>query len=182
MTDLLRVGVVGAGIGAGYIAGLQRQPGVEVTALCARTPTRLKPVAEKYHIPHTYTDYEQMLAQAPLDVIVVATPNHLHHPMTLAALDAGKHVLCDKPLALNAAQAREMVERVEQVGRKHFVPFTWRFLPAALYMQEIIAAGFVGRPYHINVRYYNHAWGDLHGPMRWQYDKTQAGSGALVIG
>ncbi len=179
MADLLRVGVVGAGIGAGYIAGFQEQPEVEVTALCTRTPTRLRPLAERYRIPHTYTDYESMLVQEPLDIVVIATPNHLHHSMTLAALDADKHVLCDKPLGMNTVQAREMVERAEQRGRKHFVPFTWRFLPAAAYMKEIIASGFVGQPYHINVRYFNRAWGDPHGPMRWQYDREQAGSGAL---
>ena len=179
MADLLRVGVAGAGIGAGYIAGFQKQPGVEVTALCTRTPTRLRPLAERYRIPHTYTDYKAMLAQEPLDIVVVATPNNLHHSMTLAALDAGKHVLCDKPLGLNTAQVREMVKRAEQAGRKHFVPFTWRFLPAAAYMKEIIDSGFVGQPYHINVRYFNRAWGDPHGPMRWQYDREQAGSGAL---
>ena len=93
---------------------------------------------------HTYTDYKAMLAQEPLDIVVVATPNNLHHSMTLAALDAGKHVLCDKPLGLNTAQVREMVKRAEQAGRKHFVPFTWRFLPAAAYMKEIIDSGFVG--------------------------------------
>jgi predicted dehydrogenase len=99
--------------------------------------------------------------------------------MTLAALGAGKHVVCDKPLALNAQQAREMLARAEQVGRRHFVPFIWRFVPAAAYMKEMIAAGFLGQLYHVNVRYFNLGWGDLRGPMRWQYDKAQAGSGSL---
>lgn len=177
MSDLLRVGVVGAGIGAGYIAGFQKQPGVEVAAVCARTSAG--PVAEKYHVPRTYTDYEAMLAQEPLDIVVIATPNYLHHPMTLAALNAGKHVVCDKPLAMNIRQAREMAECAEQVGRRHFVPFIWRFVPAAAYLKEIIASGFLGQPYHVNVRYFNLGWGDLRGPMRWQYDKARAGSGSL---
>ncbi len=179
MTDVLRVGVVGTGIGAGYIAGFQRQPGVEVTALCARTPARMAPVAARYQIPHLYTDYAAMLEQEPLDVVVIATPNNLHHPMTLAALDAGKHVLCDKPLALNVAQAQAMVERAEQSGRRHFVPFVWHFLPAAAYVRQIIASGFLGQVYHVNVRYFNLGWGDAQGPMRWQFDQAQAGSGAL---
>jgi predicted dehydrogenase len=179
MTDLLRVGVIGAGIGAGYIAGFQKQPRVEVTAVCARTPTRLLPVAQKYGIPRTYIDYELMMAQEPLDIVVVASPNYLHHPMTMAALEAGRHVLCDKPLALDVTQASEMAERAEKLGRKHFVPFTFRFFPAALYMKEIIASGFVGRPYHVNVRFYVSGWGDPQGPMRWQFEKEQAGSGVL---
>jgi predicted dehydrogenase len=177
--DQLRVGIVGAGIGAGYVAGFQKQPGVEVTAICARTPTRIAGVALRYGIPRRYTVYEQMLAQERLDIVAIATPNYLHHPMVLAALDAGKHVLCDKPLAMNVTQAREMVAKAESSGLRHFVPFTWRFLAAALYVKEIIASGFLGELYHANVRYYVSGWGDPQGPMRWQYDKERAGTGAL---
>lgn len=179
MTKGLRVGVVGAGIGAAYIAGFQRQPGVEVTSLCARTTARLGPLVEKYHIPHSYTDFKTMLAQEELDIVVIATPNYLHYPMVMAALDAGLHVLCDKPLALNAAQAREMARHADEVGRKHFVAFTWRFLPAAAYMKEIIAAGFLGQLYHVNVQYFVRSWPDPAQPMRWQLEKAQSGSGSL---
>ena len=179
MKDTLRVGVVGAGIGAGYIAGFQKQPGVEVSAVCARTLSRVEPLAKRYQVPHIYTGLDEMLDKEPLDIVVIATPNNLHHAMTLEALDAGKHVLCDKPLAMNTAQAQEMADRADALGRKHFVPFVLRFLPAALYMHEIIATGFLGRVLHVNVRYYVHGWGDMFGPMRWQYDLAQAGSGTL---
>ena len=177
--ERLRVGVVGAGIGAGYIAGFQTQPDVEVTAICARTTARMGDVAAKYSIPHAYTVYEEMLAREPLDIVAIATPNYLHHPMVLAALDAGKHVLCDKPLAMTAAQAAEMAARAESSRVKHFVPFTWRFVPASLYMKEIIDSGFLGELRHSNVRFYVSGWGDPEGPMRWQYDADKAGSGAL---
>ena len=175
----LRIGVVGAGIGAGYVAGFQKLPGAEVTALCARTLERIRPLADHYRVPKVYTDYAAMLAEEPLDVVVIATPNYLHHAMTLQALEAGRHVLCDKPLALNTAQAQEMYQRAEQLGRRHFVPFIFRFLPAAAYVKEIIASGFLGRLLHVNSRYYVLGWGDLYGPMRWQYNKQQAGSGTL---
>ena len=179
MSEILRVGTIGAGIGAAYIAGFQKQPGVEVSALCARTPVRLKLVAERYNIPRTYTDYQAMLDTERLDIVAIATPNYLHHPMTLSALEAGKHVLCEKPLALNVGQAGAMLEAAEQHGRKHFVPFTYRFLPAALYMKEILDAGFVGQVYHAYVRFHIRGWGDPSGPMRWQFQKEQAGSGVL---
>lgn len=179
MVRSLKVGIVGAGVGEGYVAGFQRQLGVEVAALCARTVGRLEPLALKYGIPRTYTDYESMLAQEPLDAVVIATPNYLHHSMTMAALDAGKHVICDKPLALNAAQAQEMLERATHINRKHFVPFVWHFVPAARYVKEIVESGFLGQLYHVNVRYFNLSWGDAHGPMRWQFDKEKAGSGAI---
>jgi predicted dehydrogenase len=179
MGTTLKVGVIGAGIGAGYIAGFQKHPGADVTAVCARTTSRVEPLARRYGIPSVYTDYEAMLEHEPLDIVVVATPNYLHHPMTLTTLKAGKHIVCDKPLALNVVQAREMVEAAEKAQRKHFVPFIWRFLPAARYMREIIEAGFVGQPFHVHVRYLNLGWGDMNGPLRWQYDKQQAGSGSL---
>ncbi|HZQ06141.1 MAG TPA: Gfo/Idh/MocA family oxidoreductase [Anaerolineae bacterium] len=179
MSETLRVGVVGAGIGAGYIAGFQKQSNVEVVALCARTRARMEPLAERYHILHLYTDYDEMLAREPMDIVVVATPNYLHHAMTLAALNANKHVICDKPLAMNVAQAQEMLDCANARGRKHFMPFVFRFLPAAQYMKEIIDVGFLGQVFHVNVRYYVHGWGDMFGPMRWQYDREQAGTGTL---
>jgi predicted dehydrogenase len=179
MTEIIRVGVAGAGIGAAYIAGFQRQPGVIVASVCARTPRHLGPLVEKYHIPLAYTDYKLMLEEG-LDVVVVATPNHLHHPMVMEALEAGANVLCEKPLALNVAQARSMVARAEQPGRKHSVAFTWRFLPAAAYTKEIIASGFLGQLYHANVRYFVRTWADPANAMRWQLDKPQTGSGSLA--
>ena len=152
---------------------------MEVSALCARTPARAESIAERYGISRTYTDYRKMLENEPLDIVAIATPNYLHHPMTLSALESGKHVLCEKPLALNVGQAGAMLEAAEQHERKHFVPFTYRFLPAALYMKEILDAGFVGQVYHAYVRFHVRGWGDPSGPMRWQFQKEQAGSGAL---
>ncbi len=177
--ERLRVGIVGAGIGAGYAAAFQQVEAVDVAAICARSSARAAPLAQKYHIPAVYTDYEAMLAQEPLDIVVVATPNNLHYPMTLTALEAGKHVICDKPLAMNAEQAHALAARANALRRRHFVPFVWRFLPAAAYMKELIDAGAVGETYHVYVRYFNLGWGDAQGPMRWQYDRAQAGSGAL---
>ena len=72
-----------------------------------------------------------------------------------------------------------MTAKAESSGLKHFVPFTWHFVPASLYMKEIISSGFLGELYHVNVRYYNSGWGDPQGPMRWQYDQEKAGTGAL---
>jgi predicted dehydrogenase len=172
--------VIGAGIGAGHIAGFQRQHAVTVTALCTRTTAYLDALARRYAIPHTYTDYRTMLNDEPLDVVVVAAPNYLHRDMTLAALDAGAHVVCEKPLALNTQEASEMVARATAARRVHFVPFIWRFVPAAMYVKEMIDAGFIGRPYHVDVRYFVQGWGDPTGPMRWQYSRAQAGSGSLA--
>jgi predicted dehydrogenase len=140
----------------------------------------LERLARRYAIPHTYTDYQSMLAEEPLDLVVVAAPNDLHHDMTLAALTAGAHVVCEKPLALNTEQALEMTTRAVTARRVHFVPFIWRFVPAMIYAKEIIDSGFIGQPYHVDVRYFVQGWGDPAGPMRWQYSRVQAGSGSLA--
>src|SRR2546429_5554171 len=163
--EQLRVGIIGAGIGAGYVAGFQRQPGVSVQAVWTRTAARGESLAHRYGIPSTYTDYHAMLDREPLDIVVVATPNHLHHDMTLAALDAGAHVVCEKPLALNVSQALKMASRAVAAGRVHFVPFIWRFVPGVAYVKEMLDAGFIGRAYHVEVRYFVQGWGDPAGPI-----------------
>lgn len=178
--ETLRAAVVGAGIGQQYIGALSRQADVSVVAVCARTAASAAQVADRYDIPGRYTSYEALLEQEDLDAIVVAAPNSLHHPITLAALEAGVHVACEKPLALTLREATEMAARAETLRRCHLVAFTWRFLPAARYVKEVLDSGFVGQPYHVNLRYFVSGWGDPHGPMRWQFDAAAAGSGSLA--
>ena len=179
MTERLRVGVVGGGIGEEYVSAFARNPDAEVVAVCTRTPESAERLARRYGIGGRYTDHAAMLEREALDVVVVAVPNYLHHPITLAAIEAGAHVVCEKPLALSVHEAVAMTLRAEELRRRHFVPFTWRFLPAARRMKELLSSGFVGRPYHVDVRYFVCGWGDPHGPMRWQYDAASAGSGSL---
>src|SRR5262245_42562506 len=180
MSYPLRVAVAGAGIGEQYVASFAGHPDAEVVAVCTRTPGSGTHLTSRYDVGRSYTDYETMLEREAPEIVVVAVPNHLHSPMTLAALEAGAHVVCEKPLALDLDEALEMVSRAEERRRCTFVPFTWRFLPAAVRMSELLAAGFVGRPYHVSIRYFVCGWGDPHGPMRWQYDAAAAGSGTLA--
>jgi predicted dehydrogenase len=183
MSDIgppLRVGIVGAGIGVNYAEAFQRVAGADVVAICASTRRRAGPAAARLGIAAIYTDLTEMLARERLDVVAIATPNDLHHPMALAALRAGAHVLCDKPLAMNAAQALEMLREAESRGRRHIVPFWWRFLPVVTRAREIIRDGSFGEPFFADVRYLNCGWGDPHGPMRWQFDLARAGAGAMA--
>jgi predicted dehydrogenase len=175
----LRVGVAGAGIGAQYAASFQRLPGVEVVALCGASTRNAAPAAARLGIDAVFTDYDAMLAQSELDVVAIATPNDLHHEMTLAAIGAGAHVLCDKPLAMDAGQAHAMWRAAELRGVRHIVPFWWRFLPAIRQARALLADGSFGEPFFADVRYLNCGWGDPHGPMRWQFDRSRSGSGAL---
>lgn len=114
---VLRVGIVGVGWGAHVQAPAYRAAaGFEPVALCARTPQRLARVADRLGIEDTSTDWPSFVRRDDLDSISVATPTALHHEITLAALDAGKAVLCEKPLATTPAEAREMVEVANEAG------------------------------------------------------------------
>lgn len=178
-TDPLRVALVGAGIGVNYAEAFQRVAGSEVVALCAASLHRASPAAARLGIAGVYTDLTEMLARERPDVVAIATPNDLHHPMTIEALEAGAHVLCDKPLALDARQALEMLNEAESRGRRHIVPFWWRILPVVRRAHELLRDGTLGDPYFADVRYLNCGWGNPLGPMRWQFDLARAGSGAL---
>ena len=175
----LRVGIVGAGIGINYAESFMRTEGAEVVALCASSTRNPGPAAARLGIESVFTSYEEMLARGELDIVAIATPNEFHHAMTLAALESGAHVLCDKPLAMDAGQALEMCRAAESRGARHIVPFWWRFLPAVTSAHALLADGSFGEPQFAYVRYLNCGWGDPHGPMRWQFERARAGSGAL---
>ena len=107
-TKPLRIGVIGVGFGTVVqIPGFQSE-GVEVAAVCARRQERADKAAADFNIPAAYTDYHKMLQEADIDAVSVVTPPALHHEMVMAALDAGKHVLCEKPFAMDQVQARGM--------------------------------------------------------------------------
>jgi predicted dehydrogenase len=175
----LRAAVVGAGIGATYVRCLRRAGGYEVVAVAAGSERSARAAADELGVPGSYASVERMLTECAPDVVVIATPNDLHHPMTLMALEAGAHVLCDKPLALHAAQAHELWTVAERRGLRHAIPFWWRELPAVGEATELVAAGELGEPFFAVVRYLNHGWGDPHGPMRWQFQRERAAHGAL---
>jgi predicted dehydrogenase len=144
----LRIGVIGVGFGTTVqIPGLQSE-GVEVTAVCARHRERAQEAADQFGIPGVYDDYQEMLRDAPLDAVSVVSPIPLHHPMTLAALDAGKHVLCEKPFALDQTQAREMWQKAESTGLTAMIGHEFRFASARMRVKELIEEGYVG-PLHM---------------------------------
>ena len=100
---------------------------------------------EQYGIARTYTDYRALLADTSLDGVIIATPDDEHLPMALAAIDAGLDVLCEKPLANTAADARRMLDAAEAKGVKHMVMFTWRWQPHYQYVKSLIDDGAFGR-------------------------------------
>lgn len=112
----------------------QTHPGAALTAICGRNRDRAEAMAQKYAITQVFTDYRAMLEDGNLHALVVVTPDDLHYAITRQALAADLHVLCEKPLALTAGQARSMYEKAEAGGRKHMVLFTYRWLPHYRYV------------------------------------------------
>jgi len=174
MSKQVRVGLVGTSWWADllYLPSLQHHSHTQLAAICGRNRARAHEMATKYQIPQVFTDYRTMIEQGQLDALIVATPDDLHYPITLAALDAGLHVLCEKPLAYNAEQARVMVEKAEAAKVKHMVFFTNRWLPHVQYVQKLIAEGHIGRCFHAEFRYF--AGYDRTPHYKWRFDPQRA--------
>jgi predicted dehydrogenase len=178
MTEKVRVGVIGTSWYAdlAHLPRINSHPRAALAAICGRNRARAEEMAAKHGIPLVFTDYRDMIAKGDLDALIVSTPDDLHYPMTMDALDAGLHVLCEKPLALNATQAEEMYETAEAAGVKHMVCFTYRWTPAYRYLKQLIDEGYLGRCFHCRFSYL--AGVTRPAPYRWTYDRRR-GLGTL---
>jgi predicted dehydrogenase len=128
------------------IPALQKSHNGRVHALATRSPERSREVLATFEIPRVYQGYEPLLDDPEIEAVYVPLPNHLHHPWTLRALEKGKHVLCEKPLALNAAQAGEMSDAAEASGRVLMEAFMYRFHPRSLRIKQLLDEGRIGEP------------------------------------
>jgi len=141
----LRWGIASTGkIAAAMTSALQTLPDADVTAVGSRTQAAADEFAERFAIPHRHGSYADLYANPDVDIVYVASPHSNHREMTVAALAAGKHVLCEKAFALNAAQAREMVDAARQHGRFLMeAMWTW-FMPAIIDVKRRVDAGEIG--------------------------------------
>ncbi len=174
----LRAGVIGCGeIGRrGHIPGFQAA-GVEVAAVCDTHLSRAESVARELQVPRAYADYRELLARPDIDVVSVGLPNVLHAPVTIQALEAGKHVLCEKPISVNAALAEQMVAAARQAGKVLSVNQHMRFDATSMAMRDAVAAGRLGHVYLTDVRMVR-AQG-IPGYGSWFTNQDLAGAGAL---
>ena len=177
--EIVSIGIVGPGFWTEtmFLPAFAKHPNAEVVAICGRNEARTKAFAEAQNIPNYFTAYEEMYASGLIDAVVIVTSNKTHYDMTMKALDAGLHVLCEKPLAMNVTEANAMVKKVEQTGLKCLVPFTYRFMPAERYLKQLIDDGYIGKPYHLNLRYYTGY--AREGNYMWRFDLDEAGAGVV---
>src|SRR5580704_3701066 len=167
-TKELRVAVVGAGRWAerAHIPGWQRDPRVEVAAVVDVSAEAAGRAASQFGVARAETDYRAVLDDPSIDVVDVATGNEAHFEISWAALEAGKHVLCEKPVHRDARQTKRAAELAASKGLKTKLGFTFRYAPAVMMAKDLIDQGFVGEPYVFNGFEQNSQWLDPATPLR----------------
>ena len=174
---MIKVGVIGTGgISGVHLGGYSRNPNVEIYALCDINEKNLAKRAEEYKVSRTFTDYREMLALKELDAVSVCTWNSAHAECAIAALRAGKHVLCEKPMALNTAQAQEMEKAAKENGKLLMIGFVRRFGNDCAVLKDFIDSGSFGEIYYAKAQYLRRKGC----PGGWFGDKSRSGGGPLI--
>jgi len=182
MATKLRVGVIGTGFGSTVqIPAFRAHPRVEVVAVASGRPGKARKVAEEFGVPHAFDAYAD-LVPADLDLVSITAPPDLHHPMTMAAVAAGRHVLCEKPMALSAAEAAEMLAAAERARVVHLIDHELRFNPNRRKVKRLIAEGFLGQPRHALITAMSPGRRDPTLPWGWWYDAARGGGLLGAVG
>jgi predicted dehydrogenase len=188
--SVLRVGLVGhAFMGAAHSQAWRTAPHFfdlplrpQLTALAGRDPLRVREAAERLGWTSTETDWHRLVERPDVDLVDICTPGDTHAEIAVAALDAGKHVLCEKPLANTVAEAEAMAAaaaRAAARGVRSMVGFTYRRVPAIGLARRLVAEGMLGEIRHVRAQYLQDWIADPAAPMSWRLEKEKAGSGAL---
>ncbi len=173
-----KIGIIGTGnIARCHLDGYKKLDNVEIYAFCDINPDRLKAMGEEYGVTRLFTDKDEMLAACPeLDAVSVCTWNSAHAECTIAALNAGKHVICEKPMAMNAAEAEEMLAAAKKNDRLLMIGFVRRFGNDCKVLKEFVDAGDFGDIYYAKATYLRRAGA----PGGWFGDKARSGGGPLI--
>jgi len=173
----VRVGIIGTGnISEAHVDGYKQLKDVEIAAACDIDREKLTRYANTHGIPNTFTDYNEMLAMADLDAVSVCTWNCAHAPVAIAALRAGKHVLCEKPLAMTVAEAQGMEREALKAGRVLSVGVVMRFERKADALRDLIRAGRLGDIFFAKTLNQRRAGS----PVGWFTNKAYAGGGPMI--
>jgi len=177
MRRRVRLGVIGAGaIGAAHLEASSDCAGVQLTAVCDVHAGRAQAAAERYHVPHVFGDHREMLRDDVVDAVTICTPNNTHMPIALDAIEAGKDVLCEKPIAMNALQAGRMAEAAKAAGRILMAAQSARYGGASQFGKRLVDSGRLG-----DIYYGKAVWFRRSGiPRGWFQDRKQSGGGPLI--
>jgi len=176
----LRIGLVGVGAAAqiSHIPTLKRTEGLELVALCDRDPEKAQRVAQKFQIPFATSRFDDLLADDELDAIDICTPNFLHAPMATAALEAGKHVLCERPLARSADEASQMVKVARKADRVLMCAVQHRFRADAQLLRKVVEKGDLGEIFFAKAGWLRQRteWDS----DEWRRQKRESGGGVVL--
>lgn len=177
----LRIGIIGTGTFAevGHIPGLLTHPHAKIVAVCGRRLEAARTLAEKFGIRHATDDFHAICNDPEIDAVTIATANAAHASQAIDALRHGKHVFCEKPLAVTAAEAREMTRVARDSGRIHQTAFTFRYNYGLQELRRRVAAGDIGRPFLARIQY--DRWDGLapHVKSGWHMKKGISSAGML---
>jgi predicted dehydrogenase len=173
----IKMGLVGTGyIGKIHGRAAQSLEGVELRAAVGTDPAALKQFSADYGVQHCYTSLDEMLREGQVDAVVIATPNYLHAPQTIAAMEAGVHVMVEKPMAMNGAEAEAMADASRRSGALLMVAHCWRFDLETQWLRSQVETGVLGKIIRTKGYGIHTHWG----PPGWFVQKGMAGGGALA--
>lgn len=177
-SDPVRIAIIGAGAVSDYhhLPAIRLDPRAELVAACDADAALLEQRQLTWGIDRVTTDYQSICADPGVDAVIIATPNFTHHGMALEAVRNGKHVMCEKPLGLSAAQVREMYLAARDAQVVHMTAFTYRFAPSMRYLKQLLVSGQLGEPRHFRSQRFldwpETSWG-------WRQYRDKAGAGDL---
>ncbi len=176
--SIVRIGIIGLGIGRGHLARYRKDDRCEVVALCDMDEQRLHAVADEHDIEGRFTDAAEMFRDGGVDAVSIAVPNCFHAPLTIQALEAGIHVLCEKPMAMTVADAQSMQAAADKAGKNLMINLSYRFSDMSLALKRQVDAGVVG-----NIYFGRTVWHRRRGMPKfggWFGKKEMAGGGPLI--
>jgi predicted dehydrogenase len=175
-SETVGIGVIGAGlISAYHLAGLAAAGGAEVRVLAARTAARAGPMARRFGIPEVMTDWRAVLERADVDAVLIATPDSTHEEIAVAAAQAGKAILLQKPMAMTAGQCRRIIAAAREAGIDLQVSWMHRHFEEVVRAQELLASDKLGPVHHVRIR---NATPGPHEP--WFFDRAQVAGGVVM--
>jgi predicted dehydrogenase len=174
----VRVAIIGAGKVSDYhhVPAIALDSRATLVAACDSDERLLEQRRTDWRIDKLTTDYQAICRDPEVDAVVIATPNFTHKPIALAAARAGKHIMCEKPLGLNAGEVREMYETARDNGVVHMTAFTYRFAPSMRYLRQLVKTGALGQPRHFRSQRFLD-WPETS--WAWRQYKKLAGAGDL---
>lgn len=180
---MIRIGIIGAGFArTTQIPGFQNCEGAKIVAINSAHREHAAEVAREFGIENVEDDWRALISRDDIDLVSIVTPVVTHREMTLASLDAGKAVLCEKPMAMDAGEARLMMERAKSAGVLALIDHELRFLPGRLKLHELLRRGEIGKVRHAKLTFRSDSRADVTRPWNWWSDVKQGGGALGAIG